>query len=117
MAVAGVLASVLLALVAAASGVPKLSGTRQMVDEAARLGIPRRGYVVIGALELAAAGGLLAGLALVPLGVAAAGGLVLMMAGAVVSHLRVGDRLAAMVPAIVVGIASALTFGLRLASG
>jgi hypothetical protein len=117
MVIAGVIASVLLALVAAASAVPKLAGTRQMLDEATHLGIPRTGYVVIGALELAAAAGLLAGLAVAPLGVAAAGGLVLMMAGAVVSHLRAGDRAAALVPALGVGVLSVATVVLRLAAG
>jgi hypothetical protein len=116
MAVAGVIASVLLALVAAASAVPKIAGARQMLDEATHLGIPRTGYVVIGTLELAAAAGLLAGLAVAPLGVAAAGGLVLMMAGAVASHLRADDRTAALVPALGVGILSAATLVLRLAT-
>ena len=116
MVVAGVIASVLLALIAAASAVPKLAGKRQMLDEATHLGIPRNGYVVIGALELAAAAGLLAGLALTPLGVAAAGGLVLLMAGAVIIHLRAGDHTAALIPALGVGIASAATFALRLAT-
>jgi hypothetical protein len=114
MVVAGVIASVLLAIVAMASAIPKLAGTRQMLDEATHLGIPRIGYVMIGALELAAAAGLLAGLALAPLGVAAAGGLVLMMAGAVVSHLRAGDRTAALAPALGVGILSAATLALQL---
>ena len=117
MFVAGVVVSVLLALVAAASAVPKLAGTRGMLEEATHLGVPRTGYVVIGALELAAAAGLLAGLALPPLGVAAAAGLVLMMAGAVVSHGRAGDHLSAMLPAAGVGVLAAATLALRLATG
>lgn len=111
-----VIASILLALVATASAVPKLTSTRQMLDEATHLGIPRTGYVVIGALELAAAAGLLAGLAVSPLGIAAAGGLVLMMTGAVISHLRAGDRAAALAPALGVGLLSAATLALLLAT-
>lgn len=111
-----VIASILLALVATASAVPKLTGTRQMLDEATHLGIPRTGYIVIGALELAAAAGLLAGLAVPPLGIAAAGGLVLMMTGAVISHLRAGDRAAALAPALGVGLLSAATLALLLAT-
>jgi hypothetical protein len=116
MVVASVIASVLLALVAAASGVPKVLSATQMIEEARHLGVPRIGYVAIGTLELAAGAGLLAGLALAPLGVAAAGGLLLMMAGAIVAHARAGDRIPAMVPAFVVAVASALTLGLRLAA-
>jgi len=46
---------------------------------------------VIGALELAAAAGLVAGLFNPALGVAAAIGVSLLLAGAVVAHLRVDD--------------------------
>ena len=62
---------------------------------------------VIGALELAAAAGLVAGLFNPALGVAAAIGVSLLVAGAVVAHLRVDDAggaapaLAMLVPAIV----------------
>ena len=116
MDIAGIIASVLLALVAAASGVPKIAGAPRMRDEATHLGVPRTGYVLIGALELAAAVGLLAGLAHPPLGIAAAGGLVLMMTGAVLAHLRASDRTAALAPALAVGIIGAFTLVLRLAT-
>ena len=114
MVIATVIASVVLALVAAASGIPKVMGTAQMVEEARHLGVPRIGYIVIGSLELAAAVGLLAGLAVTPLGIAAATGIILMMIGAVASHVRVGDPYAAMAPALTVGVAGAITLGLRL---
>lgn len=114
MDIAGIVASVLLTLVAAASGVPKIASTARMRDEATHLGIPRTGYVLIGALELAAAIGLLVGLARPLLGIAAAGGLVLMMVGAVLAHLRAGDRTAALAPAVAVGVTAALTLTLRL---
>jgi len=116
MIIATVVASVLVALVSAASGIPKIAGTAPMVEEAAHLGLPRIAYTVIGSLELAAAAGLLAGLAVPPLGSAAAAGLVLMMTGAVISHLRVRDPFAATAPALIVGIAGAVTLGLRLAT-
>jgi hypothetical protein len=48
-------------------------------------------YRAIGALELLAAAGLLAGLVFVPLGIAAAAGLVLLMLAAIVYHVRAGD--------------------------
>jgi hypothetical protein len=116
MIIATVIASVLVALVAAASGIPKIVGAAQTVEEARRLGVPRTGYTIIGSLELAAAVALLAGLAVAPLGIAAAAGLVLMMTGAVASHARVSDPFAAMVPAFIVGVASATALTLRLAT-
>jgi uncharacterized membrane protein YphA (DoxX/SURF4 family) len=112
MTIATAVASVLLALVSAASGIPKVIGTTTMVEEARHLGIPRTGYTVIGSLELAAAVALLAGLAARPLGTAAAAGLVLMMTGAVATHTRVGDPFAAIAPALTVGAASAVTLAL-----
>ena len=114
MFVATVIASALLALVALASGFPKIMGTARMVDEARHLGVPRVGYTVIGSLEVAAAAGVLAGLAVAPLGIAAAAGLAVMMAGAVLSPARVGDRFAALAPALIVGIASTVTLVLRV---
>jgi hypothetical protein len=114
MVIATVIASVLVALVSAASGIPKIIGTAQTVEEASHLGVPRTGYIIIGSLELAAAGGLLAGLAVAPLGIAAAAGLVLMMTGATASHARVGDPFTAMAPAVIIGVASATTLILRV---
>ncbi len=114
MFVATVIASALLALVAAASGFPKIIGAARTAEEARHLDFPRSGYIAIGSIELAAAAGVLAGLAVAPLGIAAAAGLVVMMAGAVLSHARVGDPFAAMAPALIVGIASAATLALRL---
>lgn len=114
MVIATVIASVLVALVSATSGIPKIIGTAQTVEEASHLGVPRIGYTIIGSLELAAAVALLAGIAVAPLGIAAAAGLVLMMAGAVASHTRVGDPFAAIAPALIVGVASAITLTLRL---
>ncbi|MGH3310664.1 MAG: DoxX family protein [Streptomyces sp.] len=115
MEIATTVTTVLVALVAAASGIPKVIGMAQTRAEAEHLGVPRTGYVVIGALEIAAGAGLLVGLAWPPLAVAAAVGLVLMMLGAVTSHVRVRDRFAAMVPALVVGALAAAALALRLA--
>ena len=47
---------------------------------------------LLATLELAAAAGLLVGLAFWPIGIAAGIGAVLYFAGAIVAHLRVGDR-------------------------
>jgi SAM-dependent methyltransferase len=81
---------------------------------AGRLGLPAGAYTVIGVLEVAAALGLGVGLAFVPLGIAAAGGLALLMAGAVVAHVRAGDPFASAVPALLVGLGAAVALALRL---
>lgn len=47
---------------------------------------------LLAALEVAAAAGMLTGLAWWPIGIAAGIGAVLYFAGAIVAHLRVGDR-------------------------
>lgn len=47
---------------------------------------------LLATLELAAAAGLLVGLAWWPIGIAAGTGAVLYFAGAILAHLRVGDR-------------------------
>ncbi len=116
MFITAVIASILLAVVCAASGLPKAIGAASAIAEARHLGIPRNGYIAIGLLELAAAGGLIGGLLIAPLGIAAATGMLLMMTGATISHLRVRDPLPATLPAMLTGAASAVTLILRLAT-
>lgn len=53
-------------------------------------------FRTIGSLELTAVAGLLAGLVVLPLGIAAAAGLILLMVGAIIYHLRAGDPPAAL---------------------
>ncbi len=52
-----------------------------MVEAAAHVGFPVSSFRIIGLVEVAAAAGLLIGLAWAPLGIAAAAGLVLLMIG------------------------------------
>ncbi|MEU6352996.1 DoxX family protein [Streptomyces sp. NPDC047072] len=78
----------------------KLLGTAQMAERAAHLGFTVGGYRVIGALELAGVLGLFAGWSVTGLGIVAAAGFLLLLAGAVLAHLRAGDRLPAAAPAI-----------------
>ncbi|MFE5486498.1 DoxX family protein [Streptomyces sp. NPDC056527] len=79
----------------------KLLGTAAMAERAAHVGFTVGGYRVIGALEIAGVVGLFAGWSFTGVGVAAATGFLLLLVGAAVSHLRAGDRLPALVPAIV----------------
>jgi uncharacterized membrane protein len=53
----------------------------------------------IGLLEVAGAVGVVIGLTLPPLGIAAAAGLVLLSLGAIATHVRAGDEPAAALPA------------------
>jgi hypothetical protein len=99
-----VVLAILLALAFGASGGQKAAGAKSAMGHADHLRFPHNGYKAIGALELLAAIGLLAGLAVWPLGVAAAAGLVLLMIGAVVAHIRVGDKIAQFGPAVALGV-------------
>jgi uncharacterized membrane protein YphA (DoxX/SURF4 family) len=83
--------SVLLALVFAGTGSGKVRGQQQLMDGLGRLGVSPKLGRMIGALELAGAAGLLVGLLVSWLGIAAAVGLALMMAGATIYHARAGD--------------------------
>ena len=66
--------------------------------------------------EVAAAAGLLIGLAWAPLGIAAAAGLVLLMIGAIVFHVRAKDPVEAMAPVVVLAVLSVVTLVLRITS-
>jgi hypothetical protein len=67
--------------------------------------VPLAYFPLLGALEFAAAAGLLAGHLWSWLGVAAAAGAVLYFIGAIVSHLRVGDRTGTRSPGIMLAVA------------
>jgi uncharacterized membrane protein YphA (DoxX/SURF4 family) len=99
-----VVLAVLLALAFGASGGQKVAGVKSAMDGADHLRFSHNAYKGIGALELLAAIGLLVGLAVWPLGVAAGAGLVLLMIGAVISHIRAGDKIAHFAPALVLGL-------------
>jgi len=116
MFVATVILSVLLALTFAGAGVPKILAQPKMVEAAAHVGFSVRSFRVIGLVEVAAAAGLLIGLAWAPLGIAAAAGLVLLMLSAVVVHVRAKDPVAAMAPVLVLAVLSVVTLVLRITS-
>ena len=106
-----------LALFYAIGGAGKLLGASQQTKTADHLHIPWPRFRLIGIAELSASGGLLTGLAITPVGVAAACGLVLLMAGALRFRLRAHDG-----PVLLLGDAmflllAAATAVLRLASG
>ncbi|MFE5369759.1 DoxX family protein [Streptomyces mirabilis] len=99
--------AVLLAAIFLLLGAAKLAAVPAMRQAAAHVGMTTAHYRLLGALEVAAAAGLLAGLRITALGAAAAAGLILLMAGAVVIHLRSGDPAARYLSAAVVGALAA----------
>jgi len=64
--------------------------------------------------KTAVAAGLIIGLFWTPLGIAAAVGLVLLMIGAVISHARVKDEVAMLLPAAVLALLSAATVAVQV---
>jgi hypothetical protein len=92
MLLAYVVVAVLFAAMVAMSGVAKLRQNERIVAGIhGVVGVPMSWFPVLAAAELAGAVGLLAGIALPALGIAAATGLVLYFVGAVIGHVRVGD--------------------------
>jgi len=90
-------------LLAAAGLLPaagKLTGQPRMRKSAAHFGIPWPRYRLIGAAELAAAAGILAGLWWHPLGLAAAAGMALLLVGAIIAHRKAADNVKEMAPAL-----------------
>jgi hypothetical protein len=85
-------------------GSAKLAAVPAMQARARHVGFSIAAYRRIGALEVLGAAGFVAGMAYAPIAVAAGAGLVLLLAGAVVTHLRNGDGLREVAPAVVLGL-------------
>lgn len=108
---AGLLAAFLLSLGAAkVLAVPRM---RTTTDEA---GYSITAYRGIGILEMAGAAGLVVGLIVPALGTAAAAGLLVLLAGALITHLHHGDEPSALDPAMASALLVAVYLGLHLAS-
>lgn len=108
---------VVVSVVLLATGGLKVVAAAPMRERAAHLGYPLGAFRVVGALELAGVAGLWAGRhGPLALGVAAGIALVVLMAGALASHLRVGDGIADVVPAVVVGALLVALLALGVAS-
>ncbi len=105
-----VLAAVLFLLVGAA----KVFALAPMRERATHAGFSVTAYRGIGALEIAGAAGLLVGLAVPLLGALAGAGLLLLLAGALITHVRNHDRGRDVVPALV---CAALVAGYLVALG
>lgn len=93
-----------LAAVFVAFGTAKVLALPSMQTRAAHVGFSVGAYRRIGALEVAGAFGLLAGAYVPLLRTVAALGLVLLLAGAVITHLRNDDGIKEVAPALVLAI-------------
>lgn len=96
--------AIILAVVYAASGVPKLINAKPIVEQFEEFGLNRNIRYGVGAAEVAAA----VGLFISGLDTLAAIGMVLMMIGAIYFHRRAGHQAQDSVPAVVVLIVSAV---------
>lgn len=108
MYIALVIATVLLTAMLAMSASMKLRKHDQVVAIiGGTVGVPARAFPVLAGLELAGAAGIVVGLWLQPLGIAAAVGLVAYFIGALIGHLRVGDtkNLTMPLPPLVLSVA------------
>jgi uncharacterized membrane protein YphA (DoxX/SURF4 family) len=92
--------SLLLATACLLPAAGKLLGHPRMRQSAEHFGIRWPRYRLIGAAELAAAAGILAGLWWHPLGIAAAAGMTLLLTGALITHRRAADSGKEMAPVL-----------------
>ncbi|MFI9155648.1 DoxX family protein [Streptomyces sp. NPDC053367] len=114
MFVAYVIVAALLAFACTASAFLTFTRNPQVVSSMTKVGVPDSWLPWLATAKAAGAAGLLVGLAVPALGVAAAVGLVLYFAGAVISHLRVKDYNVA--PVVVLTLLAVAAVGLRTAS-
>ena len=91
-----------------------LARHQMVINNMTRLEIPASWRTMLGVLKAAGALGLLIGIVVPPIGIAAAVGLVLFFIGAVLTHLRVGDY--ALAPAVTFLALAVAALALRLAA-
>src|SRR4051794_346733 len=94
----------LLVVAFAALGSAKLAAVPAMRARAEHVGFSVKAYRRIGMLEVLAVLGLLVGALMPVIGALAAAGLVMLLGGAVVAHLRNGDGVREIAPAVALGL-------------
>ncbi|EWT01940.1 invasion protein [Intrasporangium oryzae NRRL B-24470] len=94
----------LLVVVFAVVGTAKLAAVPAMRAKAEHVGFSVAAYRRIGLLEVLGVVGLLAGSFVPVIGAVAGAGLLMLLAGAVVAHVRNGDGIREMAPAVVLGV-------------
>ena len=93
----------LLVVAFAVTGSAKLAAVPAMRARAEHVGFSVESYRRIGALELVGVAGLLLGAAVPAIGAIAGAGLLVLLGGAVITHLRNRDGLEDLAPALVLG--------------
>ncbi|MDQ1424821.1 MAG: hypothetical protein QOD72_2319 [Acidimicrobiaceae bacterium] len=107
--------AIALSVALVASGATKLTKQPRVVEVIhGRVGVPLPWFPMLASAEIAGAIGLIIGLWVPALGVAAAIGVVLYFTGAVIAHLRANDRDFA--SPVVAGLLAAAALALRLLS-
>jgi len=106
----------LLIVAFAALGSAKLAAVPAMRTKAEHVGFSVSAYRRIGALEVLGVLGLLVGAFVPVIGALAAVGLLILLGGALLAHLKNGDGVREIAPAVVLGVA-ALTFLLLVVGG
>lgn len=106
MHVAFIAVSILLALEMAGAGVPKVLQLSAVRGSAEHLGVSVGLHQMIGVAEVAAAVGLSVGIAYPPLAVVTAAAVLLLMCGAAGYHIKAGDKISIMLPAVLTAVAA-----------
>lgn len=114
MFIAYAVVGILLAAVLTASAFATFTRQEAVVGSMSKLGVPDTWFPRLATLKAAGAAGLLIGLWLAPLGVAAAIGVTLYFIGAAIYHLRAKDY--AIAPVAVIFLLAVASLVLRLAS-
>ncbi len=111
-----IILSALLMLAFLGAGIGKLRRAQPVTGTLEDLGVTPGLQLTIGVLEVLGAVGVLIGLWLQPLGIAAAVGLVLMMLGALLFHLKAHDTAKNSMGSVVLLAASGAVLALQLAT-
>ncbi len=107
MFIAYVVVGVVLAAILTFSARAKLTKDEKVTKTITDLGVPLGWFPFLAACELAGAVGLIVGIWIAPLGIAATIGIIVYFAGAVAAHLRARDTKGAPVPLVILVIAVA----------
>lgn len=114
MTIALIVLATLLAVAATGSAVQKLRRDPRVVESMHAVGVGDRQIPLLALLELLGALGLLVGIWLTPVGIAAAIGLALYFIGAVLSHIRARTPRREAIPAVVIMLLALATVLLEL---
>nr|WP_221382631.1 DoxX family protein [Actinoplanes polyasparticus] len=107
MFIAYVVVAILLSLVLLMSARGDIVRDPKIIEPLKAIGVRDSWFLPLGLVKIAGALGLLVGIAYRPLGIAAAIGVVLYFLGAVITHLRAGDKKGVGAPAVILLVAVA----------